>query len=346
MYTKLGEFFHKGSRDKPAIVCIHGLGMDKNIWTDPCQSRILGGKFPLAVILGKKPQRKSISSCTSEEQKFHEWLFSGEIPEYLGTVFDDFMKKGFPVITWTQSNSVSAPIQDVVDELGEIIHIAKSLTDAGVVLIGHSRGGLVARKYLLKKDPSVKGLVTIATPHHGSSVAHLARYIAPFASVLEPFFPGREKGTLSFAVKRVNEFLNSSALKEILPDSAFYTTLDDVPSGSMFSISLGGTNPRLFTFYRWQQIYTGEDECRNGCLEPVELFSVPDMIERMVPGRYFPPELQQGRGDGLVTAQSARLSWGDRHYDFNLNHAEILFDTRARNIIVKHVCKFAGAAGA
>jgi pimeloyl-ACP methyl ester carboxylesterase len=232
-----------------------------------------------------------------------------------------------------------------VEELGEIVHIAKGLTDAGIILIGHSRGGLVARKYLLQKDPAVKGLVTIATPHHGSSVAHLARYVAPFASVLEPFFPGSEKGTLSFAVKRVHEFLNSRALKEMLPGSAFYATLDDRPSGRMFSISLGGTNPRLFTFYRWQQRCTGEDEYGKGRLEPVDLFSVPDMIESVIPGRYFPPELQQGRGDGLVTAQSARLSWGDRHYDFKLNHAGILFDTRARNIIVKHVCKFAASTG-
>ena len=99
MKTKLGEFFHQGNREMPAIVCIHGLGMDKNIWTNAPQSRILGGKFPLAVILGKKPDRRSISACRSEKMKFHGWLSAGEIPEELGTVFNDFSKKGFPVLT-------------------------------------------------------------------------------------------------------------------------------------------------------------------------------------------------------------------------------------------------------
>ena len=169
-------------------------------------------------------------------------------------------------------------------------------------------------------------------------MSHLARHIAPFVSLLDPLFPQREKGTLSFAVKRVGEFLNSPALREMLPDSDFFTTLDEKEVPRIFSISLGGTNPRLLSLYRWQQMNAEQGEGDGGLLEPVELFSIPEILERIIPGRFFPAELQHGRGDGLVTAKSATLPWGDRHYDFNLNHAGILCDVRARDIILKAVC--------
>src|SRR4030042_2589145 len=253
---------HEGNLDKPAIIFIHGLGMDKALWVNPSNSRILGGMFPLKILLNKIP--------------------SDERPYNLQTLFDDLRLKGYPVITWSQRRPAS-PINSAVSELSEIVKIAYNLTKAGVILIGHSRGGLIGRKYLLKKDQSIIGLITISTPHKGSSVARVANYLTPVVSILNPLFPVKDKGTRSFAIKRIFEFLRSRALKELLPESRFLKSMKDGPFDRVYYVSVGGTNPTLFNLYN---------------------FSFPDIFEKVIPENLYPEELKKGRGYGLVSAES------------------------------------------
>ena len=286
---------HEGNLDKPAIIFIHGLGMDKAIWVNPSNSRILGGMFPLKILLNKIP--------------------SDERPYNLQTLFDDLRLKEYPVITWSQRRPAS-PINSAVSELSEIVKIAYNLTKAGVILIGHSRGGLIGRKYLLKKDQSIIGLITISTPHKGSSVARVANYLTPVVSILNPLFPVKDKGTRSFAIKRIFEFLRSRALKELLPESRFLKSMKDGPLDWVNYISVGGTNPTLFNLYN---------------------FSFPDIFEKVIPENLYPEELKKGRGDGLVSAESSKIPWSHEHYNFELNHAEILFDEGVRDMLVKAI---------
>lgn len=284
---------YEGNLDKPAIIFIHGLGMDKAIWVNPSNSRILGGMFPLKILLNKRP---------SDEQTYN-----------LQTLFDDLRLKEYPVITWSQRRPAS-PINSAVSELSEIVKIAYNLTKAGVILIGHSRGGLIGRKYLLKKDQSIIGLITISTPHKGSSVARVANYLAPVVSILNPLFPVKDKGTRSFAIKRIFEFLRSRALKELLPESRFLKSMKDGPLDRVYYVSVGGTNPTLFNLYN---------------------FSFPDIFEKVIPENLYPEELKKGRGDGLVSAESSKIPWSHEHYNFELNHAEILFDEGVRDMLVR-----------
>jgi pimeloyl-ACP methyl ester carboxylesterase len=286
---------YEGNLDKPAIIFIHGLGMDKAIWVNPSNSRILGGMFPLKILLNKIP--------------------SDERPYNLQTLFDDLRLKEYPVITWSQRRPAS-PINSAVSELSEIVKIAYNLTKAGVILIGHSRGGLIGRKYLLKKDQSIIGLITISTPHKGSSVARVANYLTPVVSILNPLFPVKDKGTRSFAIKRIFEFLRSRALKELLPESRFLKSMKDGPLDWVNYISVGGTNPTLFNLYN---------------------FSFPDIFEKVIPENLYPEELKKGRGDGLVSAESSKIPWCNEHYDFDFNHAQILFDELVRETLVKAI---------
>ena len=284
---------YEGNLDKPAIIFIHGLGMDKAIWVNPSNSRILGGMFPLKILLNKIP--------------------SDERPYNLQTLFNDLRLKEYPVITWSQRRPAS-PINSAVSELSEIVKIAYNLTKAGVILIGHSRGGLIGRKYLLKKDQSIIGLITISTPHKGSSVARVANYLTPVVSILNPLFPVKDKGTRSFAIKRIFEFLRSRALKELLPESRFLKSMKDGPLDRVYYVSVGGTNPTLFNLYN---------------------FSFPDIFEKVIPENLYPEELKKGRGDGLVSAESSKIPWSHEHYNFELNHAEILFDEDVRDLLVR-----------
>ncbi len=297
----LDTVLYKGSDDKPAVIFIHGLGMDKDIWINPSNSRILGGMFPLKILLSER--------------------ISGDQTEGIQTLFDDLRFRDYSVITWSQRRP-AGPIDSVVLELAEMVKIARQMTKAGVILIGHSRGGLAGRKYLLREDMSIRGLITISTPHKGSNVAKIAKYFTPLVSMLNPFIPVGEKGTLSFAMKRIVEFLKSRALKELLPESRFIKSLKDVPLEWVHYTSVGGTNPTLFCIYN---------------------VSFPDVFEKIIPENLYPEDIKKGKGDGLVSAESSKIPWCNEHYNFELNHAEILFDEGVRGMLLKaidRVCSF------
>jgi pimeloyl-ACP methyl ester carboxylesterase len=299
--VKLDIASHQGSINKPVIVFIHGLGMDKNIWINPSDSRILAGTFPLKILLNER---------VSQDQ-------AGGI----ATLYETLEQRDYSLITWSQQRP-AGPIASVVKELHEIMKAANELSQAGIILVGHSRGGLIARKYLsVTKDTSVRGLLTIAAPHKGSSIAGISRYIAPLVSLIEPFIPTGSRGTRSFAIKRTMEFLKSRALKELLPESAFFLSLEDGPLAWVYYASVGGTNPTLFN---------------------ISHYSFPDMFEKVIPPNLYPEELKQGRGDGLVSAESSKLPWSNEHHVFPFNHAEILFDEGVRNRMVRVVERIAG----
>jgi pimeloyl-ACP methyl ester carboxylesterase len=294
---KLDVVSYQGDADKPAVIFIHGLGMDRNIWANPSQTRVLGGMFPLDVMLDKE--------------------VPGKQSEGIRTLFEDLRSEGYGVVTWSQKRP-AGPIDSVVPELSEVAKIANEMSDAGMVLVGHSRGGLIGRKYLLRKDKSVRGLVTISTPHRGSSVARVVKYLSPLAAVLNPLIPKRDRGTRSAAMKRILEFLKSRALTELLPGSDFFKTLKDGPLDQVFYASVGGMKPTLFHLYN---------------------LAFPDAFEKVIPEGLFPEEMKKGRGDGLVSAESSKFPWGGEHHNFDLNHVEILFDERVRNLLRKTIAE-------
>lgn len=308
----------RGSKDKPACIFIHGLGMDEAIWTDPPRARILGGLFPMTVMLRGYKELKTL---------YHE----------LGNL-------GFSVFTWSQQRPVG-PAGAAVEELREVVEFARRMGHPGIILIGHSRGGLIARKFLeetpahrispseaegredpgSRGNPPVKALVTLATPHHGSSMARWAVYFSPVASYLKPLVSDEDRGTLARAVKRSLRFLESKGVRELLPDSLFLSSLKDSPAAQgTYCLSAGGTSPSLISV-------TG-------------LFSIPDSLSRLLPTRMLPEEMTEGRGDGLVSLESSVLPYGDEHLEFHVNHAGILVDPAARNAILERIVKVTNSA--
>ncbi len=331
--------FTKGNLNKPVIIFIHGLGMDKDIWVNPLKSRILGGRLPLNIFLREKPPTKDFGLSRDKPKRGIPGLSTGAQPKYLETLFTDLKLRKYPVVTWSQKRP-SGPIDSVVSELEEIITFAKELTKAGIILVGHSRGGLIGRKYLFqKKEPLVRGLITISSPHQGSSIARLVCYLKPLASFISPFFSKAEKGTLSSTIKHVLDFLKSRALKELLPQSTFFKSLKDSPLNWITYISLSGTKPTLFRLYRWHWDPVSEDKSYRWFLKAEELFSIPEIFQKVIPYKFYPDEITKGKGDGLVSAESSKIPWCNEHYIFSLNHAQMLFDKDARNLLIKTIEK-------
>src|SRR5512136_669907 len=94
--------FLEGKSSSPLVVFIHGLGMDKRIWTDPAQSRIIAGSFPITILLGRKPVRKVLPK---DRPRFSR-ITVGMPPKKLSSLFHLLHEKGFSVLSWSQKRPV------------------------------------------------------------------------------------------------------------------------------------------------------------------------------------------------------------------------------------------------
>jgi pimeloyl-ACP methyl ester carboxylesterase len=282
-------FFHKGNGKKPLIVFIHGMGMNVKAWSDPSQATILAGKYPLRV------------------------FFEGADSDFV-TSFNDLKALDYSLLSWTQSRP-AGPIMIAVRELEKLLDAHARYADKGIVFVGHSRGGLIARKYIENSTILLRGLITLSTPHHGTSLAQWAKNISPLTAMLGKFLDFRKKDVNS-ALIRVLGFLGSAGLRELHPGSLFYSRLKDNRKQGARYVSIGGTNPDI--------------------LRALSI-SIPALISRIIPEKRVPEEMRDGLGDGLVSAASSVLTFADEHLNFNVNHGSILFDKEVRSHIVKTV---------
>lgn len=335
MVMDYDETVVRGGAGRPAVFFVHGLGMDKNMWVAPSESRIMGGSLPLSFVLASEPRSRPVKD-TKEEDDVPKGLSIGDPPRRLATLFHSLRDFGYTVITWSQRRPV-AEIKVAVSELRAMITKYAKFCEAGIILIGHSRGGLVAREYLRGGDKRVRALITLATPHKGSSMASWVKYMTPLTSAISPLLSEAERGTLKHSVRRIFDFLESAAVREILPGSHFFEALDDGRLEGIYYLSAGGDNPTLFSVYRRAVEKVKYGDGVKSVLRARRVFSVPDIFERIIPKRFYPDEMKRGKGDGLVSVESSRIPWTDNHFVFEVNHAKILFDERVKSIVVKAI---------
>lgn len=290
---KQEEIFMPGKETLPLVVFIHGMGMNAHTWADPARARILAGTYPLNV-----PLRGGNRELT--------------------TSFQDLKTRGYNVLAWTQSRP-SGQIRMAVAELHLLLEKYAMYAEPGIIFVCHSRGGLIARKHLEDGSRPVKGLITLGTPHRGTTMAKWAAFFQPLTSALDTLFTGFRRKDVDSALRRVIGFLGSSGLKELLPGSDFYRNLRDHKHKDSIYISIGGTDPDL--------------------LGPLGL-PISEFISRLIPGSMLPEELREGYGDGLVSASSSLLTYADEHRDVHLNHVAMLFDNNVRAYIMEKVGEF------
>jgi pimeloyl-ACP methyl ester carboxylesterase len=275
--------------------------MDSAIWAAPSEARVLGGLFPLGKVY-RDPD--------------------------LRTLYHDLADRGHTVVAWSPHRPVG-PIEEVVKELYSVIEYVKTSfasanpprrNSTGIILIGHSRGGLASRialKKLLEDGVPIRALITVASPHNGSSMARWASLLAPLAEFVDRYIPKKEHRAFTNAVKRVLGFLASKGVRELLPDSELIKSLDDKKPAGVYCLSVGGTNPALVEINNYLRI--------------------PGTLQKVVPTKMIPPEMVDGRGDCLVTDESAVLPYADEHLTFYKNHIRILTDPEPREEILRRV---------
>ncbi len=326
MAKKLDIYFQDGHKSYPLCVFMHGLGMNRNVWVMPEKSRVLAGRAPIDVMMSDSIEEKTVHS---KEKIKIKTITTGKRKGELRTLFHDLSELKYPCITWSQRRPANS-ISFALDELKEIMGFYKDYTKNGVIMIGHSRGGLIARKFIETTKNNIIGLVTLSAPHKGSSMAKLADILSKFTSYLSPYFENSEKGTLNSTINRFISFLECEAMKEVLPDSTFVSSLKNKIDKNIHSLSMGGTKPTLITLYRAKVIKKKEYKV----VEYKKIFSLPDIFRSFLPEKLTPLEIEMGSGDGLVSEKSSKIPYADVHNHFHLNHVEILFHHDVRRKII------------
>jgi len=208
-----------------------------------------------------------------------------------------------------------------VQELTDVVkHTEQVFPESPLVLIGHSRGGLVARKFMEQRDPRIKAFITIASPHAGSSLSKIGKYLAPLHGVIKNILPEETHGTVSRTLKRIHDLIEGNALKELMPGSDFFRNLKDAPSKAIEYASFGGEKTELVNLYRWEK--------RAGKIYPKKLLTIPDSLLKFIPASAIPDEIVPGKGDIMVSARSSVLPWASEHIDLKANHFTILWNRR------------------
>ena len=316
--------------EKPWVVLIHGLGMSHRAWIDPFGERLLRGAISFDYVLtdlrpSSTPSKFSAAGlfACSPPLRFTQ-------PPPLS--FWEFLKRGgYGILTWSQEKS-RGPIEHAIGELQTLLtripHREKK------VLLGHSRGGLVARKYLQERRPGwdrVSGVVLLGAPNHGSRIAKLSGIL----ECLSPLFGAaknphsqtpkkNESGFYSLLIRTLAEYPREGAIDELAPRSEFIRALTsgerEERKNKIPYFSLIGTRTDFI------RIYLRPSSA--GRAKPI--FSLFDSLERILPRFLIPVEIQQGRGDGQVSVKSAHLLWAERTQLLPVNHAQFLVDTEVR----------------
>jgi pimeloyl-ACP methyl ester carboxylesterase len=306
----LDIIIHKGHAGKPVVVFIHGLAVNKDIWIRPLDTKVFAENIPLKYFAAAPPE-----AGASLRKRI---ITAGIVPERIDSLWSVLGKEGYNLVCWTQRRPVG-PITAAVEDLAELWEEVKRVfPQRPIAIIGHSRGGLIARKFMEAVRPEIKAFITIASPHRGSSLSNIGKYLEPLKGVLRKILPRETHSTAAKILKRISDLLEGDALEELMPGSEFFLNLGDSPSKEIHYLSFGGYKTELVTLYKREM---GQAEKR-----PFKLITIPDSLLRFIPAAAVPDEMTPGRGDIMVSAKSSVLPWASHHYDLKANHFTILWD--------------------
>lgn len=323
----------EGSRDMPVIVLVHGTGGDVRDMTDPANAPVAGvnydydGPLPPTITVGWStyPGVGVWSCCSLDAKKpVMSWR-------------DVLNANGFATAAYSQFDGGDGflappgtpPPLGPVDELVSVMRALRGFfgEETRFVLLAHSRGGLLVRKFLRDHEAlarSVDTVITLHSPHTGSELATTADAVASAVASLET-----QIGTLATdALGWLLTIAQSDAYQEMAVGSPFLTALaageQALPWANYFTF--GGVSVRLTRILSW--VYTLDSALPQWHWPPF-------LHRRMmaeVPGvspvaNTLPPtidELTEGRGDLLTADLRDRLPFA-MHQTNPINHGEALW---------------------
>lgn len=364
---------------RPVVILLHGLGGDRNDWMDPFQDRNWPydhSREPEERDLGVHNGPPLLKLPGIETQYFLSPRLRSNARGADGS--DDrswwhiLVSAGFPVFTYSQVPDLMVPFSKgpvaqckaFMETLQRDVLSDPAYRSRPVVILGHSRGGLIGRAYLgdpeVKADqagrfPDVKGLITLSSPHQGSHMALLDDKVIGVIEKIQKIVP-RDVGDEVFNTlkKKADDYVGAHG-DEIEPGSPLYRGLEaqEPIRAGVRCISVGGTSPRLFRLYLWT--FTGDSNVpkkdsagklkfhwRAKPLEAKGASPIPDGLPLNLLGLHV-DEILPGRGDGLTADKRCRFPASFRaeeHFSVRLSHAEELWDAGLQREVIKRLNTF------
>jgi len=334
----------KGAEGKPVLILIHGFGATEKSWTNPYEEFLGRGKISFDYVLADYRGRPSPPYFPLWQLR--NYCLSTPLrrlsirPPPLWEVLKD---RGYNLLTWTQGKPFG-PIALAVEELNGIVGESEVIFGIGarLILIGHSRGGLVARKWIQDhpaKRRRIDGLILLACPNGGSRLADVAGVFARGIKTIDRFMPrelsldsGRISLRLSSFYQEIAGLFKGVALEELRPHSPFILGLKSRETEEQHSriryLNLVGTSTAFTKLYRISTHDIGKLR---------EVISLIDSLPKMIPPMMLPEEIVDEKGDGLVSKERARIAWmrPGFHKEFNINHLRMLIDADVRREIIR-----------
>ncbi len=324
---------------KPWVILIHGLGLSRRSWVDPFGESLLGGAISFDYVLTDLHSSPPLFPFSAAP------IFGCSPPMRLARPvpisFSELLKReGYGILTWSQEKS-RGRIEHAVGELQATLEAIPYREKK--VLLGHSRGGLIARKFLQERRRGwdrISAVLLLGVPNHGSRLAKLAGVLGrpPLSFLfgggknrLPSTLPKGKNGSASFLVRNLAGYSREGGIEELAPRSDFMRQLaageEEERKNKIPYFNLIGTRTNFIRIY-----------LRSSPRSRVTpIFSLFDDLERFLPGSLIPVEIQQGRGDGQVSVKSAWLPWAEGNALLPVNHAQFLVNgevqTKVRNFL-------------
>jgi len=321
-----------GSTSLPLVLLIHGNSGTKDDMVNPGS---MGFNYDWSAPM--QPDRDLGWSWYP-----HVGPYSFQLDSLKGvTSWRDALKsRGFRTAAYSQVDP-SGPVAGPAHQLAEVVrHLRVTQSNPAIVLLAHSRGGLVSRKFL--KDyawdtdlmSSVAGLITLHSPHNGSTLANVASSINDAINGILSVQPA-----MAPVLDWLRAMTSSPSYREMSVGGAFLSGLQagERPRPGVAYATFGGTSVRFSRVLSWW--YNWEGAIAQWHWPPYHLVIYQSEVGGVSPVANGPvtalafggvPELAHGVGDLLTTEAGSRLPFAT-HRGNHLNHAEALWDPNLQN---------------
>lgn len=337
------------------VLFIHGFAASKYCWLDPDV-----GNMGWVKEYNQDPEPIDFGWHSIPPPPFIpvEWSLSKQIVPKGATELLD--KHGIDWLTYSQK-SAFGDIEISVKELTKIITaITNEYGERRIIIIAHSRGGLISKRYLdITKKTPIEKLLTFGTPFGGTFFSAFEMFRLPSKQFLNRVKVVRRLWDVSQERK-----IESFATKQMAPGSKFLKELSSKGCrNDVKYVNVAGTNSLITNVYTWRwetscllpkfllakekmnlrkklvsekhSIHEWYDLPKNYLFYPFNWTLVPNKIFEIYP-RVGHPEVL--RGDGAVSVESALMDEKEaKQYIISKNHVDMTCCKTGYDIMIREI---------
>ena len=277
-FTKT-EFSFAQADQSIAVLLIHGLAGKHTTWEEVITDQINKGN----IFVGNFFKDRARSEFRLDQ--IH--------------ILPPFMDRNKRILFFTLdfSHNQNLSFHEQGNEVKQVVEkIRQSFNTRGIMLVGHSMGGLAARRYILDYGTDgIIGLITITTPHLGS-------FLAYSRDLLANSLPGSGRTMADLSLyKGLGIDLNSKAVNILKPDSPDMIEMYNqiFPESLPTALILSDWNPKG----RFQNLM-------GLALETIRFMGkqLSHLNRRQSPIDFISPQIQRTLNDGVVTIPSQDIT--------------------------------------